>query len=209
MPESKSEVTKELFKQEYVRFSRDYEQYKEDYQNEQNALNPTDSIPYVPGCCEESVPILRFEYSLISRRNPCLPYFVIILNFILPGTGTILAACVDESGTINCSAIGVGLMQLLTTIILFGFLWSWWWTLRIMHKTKEYHKMKFAFGRQIRGSFIRKTSTENEQLEKQFVEDMRTTFRLNKRTTEKITRETSSMRNTSLDTEQSENVRLS
>ena len=193
-------------KQEYVRFSRDYEQYKEDYQTESNALNPTDEIPYVPGCCEESVPILRFEYSLDNKRRPCLPYFVMLLNFFLPGMGTILASFVDESGTINCSAIIVGFGQLITAVVLVGILWSWWWSLRIMHKTKEYHKAKFAISRKIRGSDVRKPTLTSEE-EIQSMESLRSTFRIKKRKTETIMRET--MKNSIRSTEQSDVERRS
>jgi len=82
------------------------------------------------------VPVLSLKYS----RGSCIPYLIVILNFILPGTGTILASCLTHDKVINCWAIWIGYLQFITALLLIGFIWSWWWAIRIIHKTDNFHR---------------------------------------------------------------------
>ena len=50
-----------------------------------------------------------------------------ILNLILPGFGTMIAACATSAGAVSKVQLAVGLIQFLTTYILVGWIWSIYW----------------------------------------------------------------------------------
>ena len=54
-----------------------------------------------------------------------------ILNIILPGIGTIVAACAG-SGVIQKTQVLIGVLQFLTAYILIGLFWSWYWAYLIV-----------------------------------------------------------------------------
>jgi hypothetical protein len=58
--------------------------------------NQTDFVAYEPGCLEKSVPILALEHSPHSQDS-WTPTFVVLLNFLIPGTGTFLASHCSET----------------------------------------------------------------------------------------------------------------
>lgn len=66
-------------------------------------------IDYEQGCCESSVPVIALKYS-VHNKNSRVIYYIFILNMLVPGTGTVLAACVTTSKVINCKAVFIGLL---------------------------------------------------------------------------------------------------
>ena len=64
-----------------------------------------------------------------SAANPYVPVniapIVLVLDIFLPGVGTIISAYYDPSGC-NCKTITCGIFQMLTVIILVGWIWSIW-----------------------------------------------------------------------------------
>ena len=64
------------------------------------------------------------------------PLIMLVLNIIIPGTGTMMNACMGER--FSCTSILVGLLQLLLSYILIGWVWSIWWGILIIEKA-GYH----------------------------------------------------------------------
>ena len=62
------------------------------------------------------------------------PYIVAIFCIVLPGSGTILSACVGFKTSWSKTQIFVGVLQMMTAIYLIGWIWSIWWGLKILHK---------------------------------------------------------------------------
>ena len=50
------------------------------------------------------------------------------LNLILPGFGTILAACADQRGDVSKAHMFIGVMQFLTAVFLLGWFWALYWS---------------------------------------------------------------------------------
>ena len=66
--------------------------------------------------------LCRIGFESINPTNPCMGLICLILNCILPGTGTILNGC---CGANCCSCIIWGILQILTIpLLLFGWVWS-------------------------------------------------------------------------------------
>lgn len=62
----------------------------------------------------------------------------LVLNIFVPGTGTMLCACIGDAN-MNKTQIGVGLVQLLTSVYLIGWLVSVYWGYLIVKKSKGEH----------------------------------------------------------------------
>lgn len=60
---------------------------------------------------------------------------LLILNIIIPSLGTFLCACVG--GGFRSTQIIVGLLQFVTTPIIIGWVWSIWWGIEILNKSKS------------------------------------------------------------------------
>ena len=58
-------------------------------------------------------------------------YVCAVLNLIIAGSGSMLAAILGDAN-INKTQLGVGFMQLLTSIYLFGYIWSAYWAYLIV-----------------------------------------------------------------------------
>ena len=59
-----------------------------------------------------------------------------ILNLILPGFGTLLAACADQQN-VSKTQMAIALVQFLTTFFLIGFLFAQYWSYLIVTKSME------------------------------------------------------------------------
>lgn len=79
------------------------------------------------GCCSEANPYVPVNVAPI----------VLVLDIFLPGVGTIVAAYYDPSGC-NCKTITCGIFQMLTTVILVGWIWSIAQGACIYKKSKQY-----------------------------------------------------------------------
>ena len=69
-----------------------------------------------------------------------MAYICLALNVVLPGIGTILAACLSESHAANKTQITVGVFQFLTAIYLFGWIWSIYWGALIVEASQGGHR---------------------------------------------------------------------
>ena len=58
-------------------------------------------------------------------------YVCAIMNLIIAGSGSMLASILGDAN-INKTQLGVGFMQLLTSIYLFGYVWSAYWAYLIV-----------------------------------------------------------------------------
>ncbi len=65
-------------------------------------------------------------------------YVCLILNIFLPGTGTMLCACVGDAN-LNKTQIAVGIVQLLTAVYFIGWCFSIYWGYLIVKKSKGEH----------------------------------------------------------------------
>ena len=78
------------------------------------------------------------ELWMIVSNVPLLtgpwPYICAILNVVLPGSGTMLAACITESTSWSKTQIFVGILQMLTAIYLIGWIWSIYWAYLLVLK---------------------------------------------------------------------------
>ena len=76
-----------------------------------------------------------------SAANPYVPEniapIILVLDIFMPGVGTILAAYYDPAGC-NCKTITCGIFQMLTVVILVGWIWSIWQGAAIYKKSKQY-----------------------------------------------------------------------
>jgi hypothetical protein len=54
---------------------------------------------------------------------------MLVLNIILPGTGTMLNGCF---GRVCLDLLVIGFLQLLTAVLLVGWIWSIWYGIRIL-----------------------------------------------------------------------------
>ena len=57
-----------------------------------------------------------------------------VCNFIFPGSGTMLAACLTESVTVSKTQLTVALMQAITAFILIGYVFAFGWSVLILLK---------------------------------------------------------------------------
>ena len=65
-------------------------------------------------------------------------YVCFLLNVILPGTGTMLSACLGDAN-INKTQLVIGLVQLMTSVYLLGWLISIYWGYLLVKKSKGNH----------------------------------------------------------------------
>ena len=65
-------------------------------------------------------------------------YVCFALNILLPGTGTMLCACLGDRN-LNKTQLGVGMVQLLTSVYLIGWVFSIYWGYLILIKSKGDH----------------------------------------------------------------------
>ena len=63
----------------------------------------------------------------VPKLEGAWPYVAAILCLVLPGTGTMLAACAGYNKYWSKTQLFVGLLQMLTAPFLIGWIWSWWW----------------------------------------------------------------------------------
>ena len=73
----------------------------------------------------------------VPRLTGIWPYLVLLLNFLLPGVGTLISACVGYQGPWSKTQLTVGTLQSLTSVFLIGWIWSIWWGVKIVQKSLE------------------------------------------------------------------------
>ena len=64
----------------------------------------------------------------VPRLQGVWPYVCAILNVVLPGVGTMIAACVGYSLSWSKTQLMAGLLQMLTAVYIVGWAWSIYWS---------------------------------------------------------------------------------
>lgn len=67
------------------------------------------------------------------------PFFILIVNLLLPGVGTMINSLLGMK--FNATTFFVGILQLLSSYVIVGWLWALWWSVLIINKSgaSEYH----------------------------------------------------------------------
>ena len=73
----------------------------------------------------------------VPKLTKPIAAFCTLFNVILPGTGTITAACMTEETLISKTQVLVGFMQFLLSILIIGYFWSWYWAYLLFAKSFE------------------------------------------------------------------------
>ena len=81
----------------------------------------------------------------VPKLSKPIAVFCGVINVILPGTGTITAACMTDEETVSKTQVVVGLMQFLLSLLIVGYIWSWYWSYLLIAKSFEIGE--FATGR--------------------------------------------------------------
>ena len=71
----------------------------------------------------------------VPKLKGAWPYIVAVLCIVIPGSGTMVAACAGYSPAWSKLQIFVGSLQMMTAVFLIGWIWSIWWGLKILHKS--------------------------------------------------------------------------
>lgn len=86
----------------------------------------------------------------VPKLSKPIAIFCGVINIILPGTGTVVAACMTDEDTVSKTQLVVGLMQFLLSLLIIGYFWSWYWSYLLVAKAFEIGE--FATGRTPVGS---------------------------------------------------------
>ena len=62
----------------------------------------------------------------IVKVDKTMAIVLLILNIFFPGLGTLINACMGDGGVVGDQII-VGILQWLTAICIFGWIWAIWW----------------------------------------------------------------------------------
>lgn len=73
--------------------------------------------------------------SLLPIVNPFLAVIILILNIVCPGIGTMCLACLGPS--CRGEHILVGLLQMILTVFLIGWIWSIMWGIFLVMKSRN------------------------------------------------------------------------
>mmetsp|Transcript_19138 Transcript_19138/g.21664 ORF Transcript_19138/g.21664 Transcript_19138/m.21664 type:complete len:170 (-) Transcript_19138:44-553(-) len=67
-----------------------------------------------------------------------LRYVAVVLNIILPGVGTMLAACLADGGkTFSHTQLWFGVVQFMTAPFIVGYFLSWYWAYLILMRSHD------------------------------------------------------------------------
>ena len=80
----------------------------------------------------------EWQDDIPATKSPLGIIFLLVNLCVLPGGGTMLAACIHEEGggMRQCTLI-IGVIQWLTAGCLIGWIWAIWWGIIIMQKQKD------------------------------------------------------------------------
>ena len=71
----------------------------------------------------------------VPRLHGPWPYVVFVLSIVLPGSGTMVAACAGYTTSWSKCQLFIGMLQMMTFVYLIGWIWSIWWGWKILHKS--------------------------------------------------------------------------
>jgi hypothetical protein len=79
--------------------------------------------------------ISKFEQlrGKLPQVNKVMGIVLLVLNIFLPGVGTLICACIGPK--FEADNIIVGLLQLLLSGCIIGWVWSIWWGIIILQKS--------------------------------------------------------------------------
>ena len=63
----------------------------------------------------------------VPKVNNVLSLFCFALNVILPGFGTVIAACAVEEELVSKTQVVIGFLQFATSVFVVGWIWSIYW----------------------------------------------------------------------------------
>jgi len=112
---------------------------------------------------EWTVPVLAAKYT--EEEGSYVPKMILMLNCLIPGTGTLLGGFLHDGDFINWASIGAGCFQFWTMFLLIGWFWSVWWGIRICHKTEQYHKKQMRLKKTIEGQLDNMSPRESSVFE--------------------------------------------
>ena len=70
----------------------------------------------------------------VPRLGGVWPYICCILNVVLPGSGTMLAACMADATSWSKVQLTIGILQFMLTVYIVGWIWSIAWGVLILKK---------------------------------------------------------------------------
>ena len=73
--------------------------------------------------------------SNVPRLTKGWPYAIMVLSIVLPGSGTLISACIGYSTSWSKTQLFIGMLQMMTAAFLIGWIWSIWWGWKILHKS--------------------------------------------------------------------------
>ena len=66
-----------------------------------------------------------------SKNNAIV---LLIINILFPGIGTCIMACLNK---FSCTCLIIGMLQIITTFLLIGWIWSIWWGVLCLQKSRD------------------------------------------------------------------------
>ena len=98
----------------------------------------------------------------VPRVNNVVAVIAAILNLILPGFGTIVAACASQGNdTVSKTQLTIGMVQFLTAFVLIGWFLSIYWGYLIVRKS--YYPQNPGIGRYNDAGLIQSNSRGQQQ----------------------------------------------
>ena len=73
----------------------------------------------------------------VPRLKGAMIWVCALFNVGLPGSGTMIAACVGEPNVWSKTQLFVGLLQMLTAIYIIGLVWSIYWSYLFIIKAQQ------------------------------------------------------------------------
>ena len=74
----------------------------------------------------------------VPKTHKVVAVLCFIINFVLPGFGTMLASCLTQAQTVPKTQLAIGFMQFLTSYVIIGWILSILWGWLIILKAWDY-----------------------------------------------------------------------
>ena len=74
----------------------------------------------------------------VPKLSKPLAVFCGVINIILPGSGTITAACMTPDDKLSKTQLIIGVLQFFLSLVLIGYVWSIYWSYLIIGKSFEF-----------------------------------------------------------------------
>ncbi len=73
----------------------------------------------------------------VPKLKNSTPYVCGVLNVGLPGIGTMVAACLGDPMIWSKTQLAIGLLQMLTSVFIIGWLWSIYWAFLFVKRARQ------------------------------------------------------------------------